>query len=253
MLVRLAAVGLVLPLLVPAVWGGLRLGVWDLARSVVTPSEGALGVRDPVGVWAVGVALGWFGLAYRGRNDWRWWELGLIILGGTAALVRVGNAWLDGLAVLLPIARQLQRLVLPAWVLAGLTLVGGATAAALLLLTQPAPLPDAARTAALAAGGSGRVFSYWQWAPQLQRDVGTRRDVLAADGIGSGSEDFWLDYLRVSQGHERWTAILDQQAVDVVVLNSREQAAAAALVRAAPDWQVLDDADGALVARRGSP
>jgi hypothetical protein len=244
----------VLPLLVPAVWGGLRLALSDDVLAVVAPmTEAPLSARSPVGVWAVLLGIGWFGLAYRSRNL-VWWEIGLVLVGGSVALLRVGNSWLDGLLLVLPLGRQLRMLHLRPLLLGGLAVACVCLALLLLVRTRPPALPDSASTAAMAAAGSGRVYADWRWAPELQQRFGPTRSVLAGRGLSSESSAFWVDYLRVAQGHERWAQILEQMDVDLVVLDAADQqAAAAALVRASTAWQVLDDRDGALVARRRGP
>ena len=74
---------------------------------------------------------------------------------------------------------------------------------------------------------------------------------MAADGLQSESKDFWLDYLRVAQGHVRSADILRQMNVDLVVLDAAgQQRQAADLVRSSANWRVTFDADGVLVAER---
>src|ERR1700730_12331749 len=75
----------VLPLLIPELWVGLRLGMADTALAVIAPTEQPLSVRSPGGPWAIGLALAWFALAYWQRN-FAWWEAALVIIGGIAAL-----------------------------------------------------------------------------------------------------------------------------------------------------------------------
>src|SRR5438105_2312206 len=88
----------VLPLLVPELWVGFRVGLFDTALAVIAPTEQPLSVRSPAGPWAIGLALTWFGLAYWQRK-FAWWEVALVVVGGIAALVRLGNAWLDAAAL----------------------------------------------------------------------------------------------------------------------------------------------------------
>ena len=78
--------------------------------------------------------------------------------------------------------------------------------------------------------------------------------MLASAGVTSESPDFWLDYVRIAKGHERWAAALRAMDVDLVVLESSDQQhQAAELVRGSADWQVLYDANDALVAERVVP
>jgi hypothetical protein len=78
--------------------------------------------------------------------------------------------------------------------------------------------------------------------------------VLASGGLVAEPTDFWLDYLRIAQGHERWADLLTQMNVDVLVLDSSDQQRqAAAFVRASPDWRVVYDSGGTLVAQRAAP
>jgi hypothetical protein len=95
------------------------------------------------------------------------------------------------------------------------------------------------------------VFADWRWAPDLQRQLGGDRQVLASPGLAAESTDFWLDYLRVTQGHERWTELLQEWNVDLLVLEAVDQERqAAGLVRSSSSWHVIYDAQGALVAQR---
>ena len=97
---------------------------------------------------------------------------------------------------------------------------------------------------------SGTVFADWQWAPGLQRAAGKDRSVLAGAGLASETNEFWVDYLRVTQGHERWSEALTRMNVQLLVLDVSASHPAADLVRASADWRVTYDADGALVAER---
>jgi hypothetical protein len=238
-----------LPLLAPEVWSGFRLAQSDVVLSVIAPTEQPLSVRSPGGVWAMLLALAWFGLAYRYRRV-AVWEAALVVIGGAAVLARLGNAWLYAAAMVPPLARQLAiaRPGLRAEVGAGI--VSLTVAAATLAITRPPDLALGARAAAAASPPKqGAVLADWRWAGQLQHDLGAGSHVLAAGGLGSESSDFWLDYVRLIQGHERWPEELQQLNVDLLVLNS-EQRPIANLVRTSTDWHVVYDADNALVAER---
>ena len=102
-----AAICLVLPLVAAEVWTGFWLATSDPTLSAIATSEQTLSVRSPGGEWAMLLALVWFALAYW-RRDVRIWEIALIVIGGTAALVRTGNEWFDALALILPIGRQIS-------------------------------------------------------------------------------------------------------------------------------------------------
>jgi hypothetical protein len=154
--------------------------------------------------------------------------------------------------MVLPLARELRLLHLPATRsgLAVLLCVGAA--GGLLVLGRPPALPRSAVTAAQAGPSNARVFAYWAWAPELQQQLGSECTVMGANGLTSETPQFWTEYLGVSLGHERWADVLRLRSVDLVVLNTMDQAAAADLVRASADWRVLDDVDEALVAERDS-
>ncbi len=252
MLVRAWAVAacIVLPLFAPEVWTGFRVALSDPVLAEIAPVEQPLSVRSPSGVWAVVLALTWFRLAYWQRRV-AWWEVALVLLGSVAVLARVGNAWLYGLAMVPPMARRLA-LVRSQWLFAGAA-VGVGITAIVLAVTRPPSLPLDAQRAVVSASGSATVFADWRWSNALVRQVGTARRVLAADGLGSESPEFWLDYVRITRGHEHWAALLQRMGVDVVVLDTADQDRSAAnLVRQAADWRILFDADGALVAARAS-
>ena len=100
---------LVLPLFAPEVWSGFRLALPNDVLAIVAPTEQPLSVRSPGGEWAVGLALVWFAVAYWRRNA-SWWQGALVVLGTTAALVRAGNLWLDGVLLIAPLGRQLSCL-----------------------------------------------------------------------------------------------------------------------------------------------
>ena len=243
----------VLPLLAPAVWTGFRLGLSDLALAVIAPTEAPLSVRSPGGLWAIGLTVVWFGLAYR-RRDVKGWEAALVIVGGIAALLRLGNLWVDAVAMVLPLARQFAALKPAVPIQAAAALGAMVVALVTALMVKPPELPTAASQLAWATTTRGKVMADWRWAGDLQRGLGGQHQVLAAGGLGSESFDFWLDYLRVAQGHARWGQVLRQFDVDLVVLDaSDQQRAAAALVRASSDWRVTYDAAGALVAERAGP
>src|SRR5262249_7965330 len=108
MLVRpyLLAACAALPLATLEVWTGYRVGLSDPLLGIPTPLEQPLSARSPGGVWAIGLILAWFWLACS-RRDVALWEPALVLAGGVAALARAGNLWLDGVAIILPLGRQL--------------------------------------------------------------------------------------------------------------------------------------------------
>jgi hypothetical protein len=236
--------------LVPELWVGLRLAMADTALGVIAPTEQPLSVRSPGGPWAIGLAMAWFALAYR-RRDFAWWEAVLVVIGGIAALARLGNAWLDAAALVVPLARQLTVARLSPMVLSGMAVLCVAATAVTLVMTRPPELPAAAVQAATQTAGQGTVLADWRWAGELQQRLGPNRRVWGANGLPSEANDFWLDYLRVAQGHARWAEILREKGVDLVVVDAMaQQRQMADLVRASGDWQVTFDANGVLVAER---
>jgi hypothetical protein len=239
-----------LPLLAPEVWSGFRLGQSDAVLSVIAATEQPLSVRSPGGVWAMLLALAWFALAYWHRRV-TLWEPALVLIGGAAVVARLGNAWLYAAAMVVPLARQLAIAGTSLRIEIGVGLLSLAVAAATLLTTRPPDLSSAARAAAATSAKPGAVLADWRWAGQLQRDLGPRR-VLAAGGLASESSDFWTDYVRIIQGHERWADELRQRNVDVLVLDA-ELRPITELVRTSADWHVVYDADNALVAERTAP
>jgi hypothetical protein len=240
----LAAVALVLPLCAPEVWSGFRLALSDKFLSAIAFTEQPLSVRTPGGEWAIGLALVWFGLAYWRRNA-TWWQAALVVLGGTAALLRTGNAWLDGLALIAPLGAQLAGLRPRLAVLAGAAAIGVLVAAFTLWSTRSPALPAAAVQAVQAAGGTGTVFTDWRWAPALQGQVNEK--VLAAGGLGSESPEFWANYVRITLDYERWNNALRDLHVDVLAFPT-DDAEFVDDVRASSDWHVVYDADNVLVA-----
>ena len=241
----LGALALVLPLVASEVWSGFRLGLSDPVLGTLSSGEQPLSVRSPGGQWAIGLALLWFGLAYWRRRP-TWWQPLFVIVGGAAVLLRTGNAWLDALALIAPLGTQLASLRLRFTVLSAAVAIGLLVAAFILWSTRPPVLPHAALASTRSTQGT--VFADWRWAPQLQRDIGQGRHVLAAGGLGSESSSFWLDYVRIIQDFERWPAELRDLNVDVVVLAGDEPVVDQ--VRSSADWHVVFDADNALVAER---
>src|SRR5215207_6532859 len=168
------AVLAVLPLLTPGVWYGFSLGVSNEILGAVSPLEQPLSVRSVAGAWAIWLALLWVALAYRAPRV-VWWEAVLVGLAAAVALVRVGNAWLDALALLAPLAMRFRDVQVTRPVLAGLSVVCLLVTVAAAAASRPPSLPVAATEAVLRQAGSGRVVSDWRWAPQLQRDLGPGR------------------------------------------------------------------------------
>lgn len=233
----------VAPLMAASVWSGFRLATADQVLAVLSPSEDPLTIRTAPGVWLWCLVLAWFACAYYGRAYARWEPL-LVIVGVGVALLRAGNAWFAAVLLLAPLARQVRRLCLPLG--AVLAVASAAFAAALVLLTRPPALPEAARQAASTLPAR-RVLADWRWAGALD---GQARP-YASHGLSSESIEFWVDYLRVSQGHAQWQAVLDRLDVDVLVLDAADQQAqAAALVRASDAWRVVLDTSTVLVAQR---
>lgn len=240
----------VLPLAAPEVWSGFRLAQSDPVLAAISSAEQPLSVRSASGVWAIALALAWFSLAYWHRRV-TLWEAALVLVGGAVALARLGNTWIDALAIVVPLGRQLAIATLRPVVLTTGAAACLAAAALTLIASRPPELPPAAAQAAAAARGPGKVLADWRWAGDLQRQVGADRVVLASGGVTSESTEFWLDYVRIADGHERWAAALREMDADLVVLEAADQQRPAAdLVRASADWRVIYDANGALVAAR---
>jgi hypothetical protein len=244
----LAAMALALPLFAIEIWSGFRIAQSDSVLSVIAPTEQPLSVRSPDGVWAMLLAFVWFALAYW-RRRMTGWEAALVVLGGGAVLARLGNAWIYGLAMIVPLARQLSILRSRTALLAVAAFGGIAISAYTMWVARPPALPSGAESAA-ASATSGSVFADWRWAPRLQN--GNAKKVFAGGGLASESTDFWVDYVRVTQGHERWAEVLERLDVGVVVLETSAARPAADLVRGSSDWRVTYDADGVLVATRAS-
>jgi hypothetical protein len=243
----------VLPLLAPEVWSGFRLAMTDPVLSALSAFEQPLSVRSPAGIWAVGLALAWFALAYI-RRDFHAWEAALVLIGGAAALARVGNLWLDAATLVLPLARQVACLRLRSSILGAVATVCLASAGLTLVQTRPPELPPAVVAAVRQAPTQGNVLASWRWAGELQGRLGSDRSVLASGGPGSEATQFWLDYLRIGQGHAHWADLLQRLDVDTLVLESDgHQHQVAELVRASSDWHVTYDVGDALVAERASP
>ena len=238
------AAAVVMPLFAIEVWSGFRLALPNDVLAIFAPTEQPLSVRSPGGQWAAGVALLWLVIAYWRRNA-TWWEGALVVLGTTAALIRTGNLWLDGLLLIAPLGRQLSslRVRIPFLVVAAAT--GLIVTAATAWSTRPPELPPAAIAAAQSAHGT--VFADWQWAPELQRHVESR--VLAANGLASESPGFWNDYVRITHDFEQWPDQLRALDVDLVVIDT-DLPGFSDDIRSSPDWRVLYDADHALVAQR---
>jgi hypothetical protein len=150
--------------------------------------------------------------------------------------------------MVLPLGGQLNGPRLARWAIGGVGLVA---ALALVLISRSPELPAADASAAIGASAPGRVLADWRWAPELQRRAGAGRSVWAAGGPASESTEFWLDYLRVAQGHERWAEILRAYQIGVLVLDARDrERLAAELIRTSTDWRVLADDGQVLVAER---
>jgi hypothetical protein len=249
------AVCAVLPVFAPTIsngWNGLRLATSDSVLGGLAPTELPLSVRSPGGVWAAGLVLAWFSLGYSRRRLTRW-ETGLVVGGVVAALVRAGNTWIFGLAMVAPLGRQLAGIRLPNVLLLASAAVALGFATYSVASSGPPALPTTADQAALAAASTapGTVFADWRWAGALQRQLGSDHAVLAANGFSAEPGDFLVDYVHVVQGQEGWADVLRRRGVDVVVLDAAGQGQQAAdLVRSSTDWHVLYDADGVLVADR---
>jgi hypothetical protein len=244
------ALAAVVPLIAINTWTGFRLAFADPVLAVLSPTEQALSVRSPGGQWAMLVALAWFALAYWRRNV-RWWEIACVVFGGAAVLIRAGNAWLDAIALLVPLARQISLTRVSLWLLGGVAAVSLAYAAVIVSTTRPPALPGQALDVAAAAPGGTTVFADWRWARQLQQRMGDDRRVLAAGGLASESPDFWLNYVRIVNDYEQWPAELRALDADLLVLDS-ENSTLADQVRASSEWRVLYDTGTAFVAERST-
>ncbi len=246
---------LVLPLLAANMWTGYRVGLPDAVLGFVTASEQPLSIREPGAWWAAGVVLLWCGLAYSRRAPVVWWAALLVALGAVASLLRTGNLWLLGVALIVPLGRQLSalevrgrsgsRLAAP-----GVGALSIGAALLLALIARPSSAPPEAIAAARQAPPAATVLADWRWAGDLQRQLGDQRHVLAAGGLLAEPGSFWIDYLRIARGYEHAEDVLNTYGVSVVVLDSRDQAAQGAqLIRDSADWRTIFDASGALVAQ----
>lgn len=241
------ALGAVVPLIALDTWTGFRLAFADPVLAVLSPTEQALSVRSPGGQWAMLLALAWFGLAYWGRNV-RWWEIACVVLGGAAVLIRAGNAWLDAIALIVPLARQISLTKVSVWLLGSVVAVSLAYAAVLVWTTRPPALPAGAIDAT--PHEQETVFADWRWAPLLQQRM-PQAHVLAAGGLASESPDFWLNYVRIVNDYEQWPAELRALNADLLVLDS-DNSTLADQVRASSEWRVLYDTGNAFVAERST-
>jgi hypothetical protein len=239
------------PLIAPEVWSGFRLALPDASLAAIAITEQPLTGRSPGGIWAMALALAWFALACWQRR-WTWWEPLLVVVGGAAVLARAGNAWLFALAMAPALGRQIVQARPRPVILMGVVAVSAVVALATLAATRPPELPSGARDASASAPTRGAILADWRWASQLQRDLGGDRHVLPAGGLGAEPGDFWADYVRILQGHERWDETLQRMNVDLLVVDSHG-GEIADLVRSAADWRVTYDANGALVAERSGP
>src|SRR5207237_477097 len=98
------------------------------------------------------------GLAYW-RRTFAWWEAALVAIGGVVALARLGNAWVDALALVVPLARQLAIARFSPRVLSGLTALCLAATAVTVAMTRPPELPAPAAQAAHSTAGLGTVLA----------------------------------------------------------------------------------------------
>jgi YD repeat-containing protein len=219
------------PLLLPNVWTGFSVALSDPVLAAVSPVEAPLSIRSTGAVWAAGVLLVWFALAHRSRRV-VWWEAALVLLGAAAALVRAGNLWLFGLAMLVPLARQLAP---NGWLGAVIGAACLTVAIATLVVTRP-PAPPIG----FALNSEGAILADYRWAAALHAP--------GAGGLRSEPDTFWLDYLRVVNAHERWTEILRTYNVTTLAIDAN--APLASELRPSAAWRIAYDANGALVAQR---
>src|SRR5262249_24832393 len=140
-------------------------GLNDVVLGVLSALEDPLTVRTAAGVWCIAINLVWFGLAYRSRN-FRVWELALVLIGGTAALARLGNVWFDGVCLAVRLARQCARGDIRPVVVSA---VAGVMVSVVVLVQSrpPALATDAVQVAAQA--NPQRVLADWRWAVELQQ------------------------------------------------------------------------------------
>jgi hypothetical protein len=244
----LAAGLLVAPVFVPVAWTGLHVGLrTDPVLGVISPLEQPLSIRTVAGLWTTLLVVGWFGLALRSRQL-AVWEYGCVVLGGLLALVRLGNIWLAALLLLAALARQLSTREVPRVVLAGVATLSAVVGIANWTSLKPPPLPGAVDRAVQSTNGT--VFADWRWAAGLQRELGPQRVVLGAAGLVDTPSSYWLDYVRIERGHERWDSLLDQYAARVVILEPADAPEAAQLIRTSIGWRVLVDTADVVVAER---
>ena len=232
----IAAAAAALPAILPLVWTGFGVAVSDPVLAAVSPMEQTLSVRSPGAEWAMGMAFVWFALAY-----WRrrvvWWEVALVVAGVVVALLRAGNVWVLALAMIVPLARQLPGNA--RW----LTLGAIGCAAVALVATFLARPPELSPSATVGLSADRTVLADWRWAPRVNA-----QHVYGAGGLHSESEAYWLDYLRVTNAHERWADVLRTYGVGAVVISA--DAPLGDELRRSLDWRIEYDANGALVAER---
>lgn len=245
---------LVGPLLAPFAWTGVYPALRPVnALSSVVPQERALTAVTLPGALAWGLALVWFALAYWRSRDVRPWEAGLVLVGGTLALLRTGNAWLYALALIAPMARQLSLARLSPAVraaAAGVLVLGTAGS---LLVARPASAPASALKAVAATRASTAevIFAWQPWASSVRQAAPAGATVLGAGSPYAWPSSFWTSYGRVMSGRVGWSSLLDQEHVGLVVLDTQGlQGDLARLVEASPGWHVVETGDGALVAER---
>jgi hypothetical protein len=97
----------------------------------------------------------------------------------------------------------------------------------------------------------GRVFTADQWSDYLVYRNYPRQKVFLDGRHNYYGEQVVGDYLEISNGKPRWSALLDRYRVDTLLV--KRGAPLEALARISPGWKLLDEDSLALLFVRERP
>ncbi len=103
----------------------------------------------------------------------------------------------------------------------------------------------------LAGGGNqGRVLSRLEWGDYLDAALGPSRRVFMDGRIEIYPDSLWQEYESVTSGQANWQQILDDHAVDFLLLDRTYHQGLLARVERSPDWKRQTARGNAILYRR---
>jgi hypothetical protein len=113
--------------------------------------------------------------------------------------------------------------------------------------------PQGAAEFAAAHDLPARAFAPQVWGAYLGWRLWPRYSVMVGPIIEIHPQTVWADYLAIAAGRDGWDSLLGRYAVDLLVLDAKDQARLVGLARGSSQWiELYADRQAAIFQRTGA-